>query len=98
MRQLHGLDDAELKRFVDRVATGSLIVALVEPLPRVVPADSDDDAVVATAVSGGANVICTRNKHLRHPEVVAYCAERSIRILDDLELLQELRALGGEHE
>lgn len=91
VRKLHGLDDAQLKRFVDRVAIGSLVVALPEPLAQVVPADPDDDMVVATAVVGRAGVICTRNKHLRHPDVITYCARHSIRILDDLELLKELR-------
>lgn len=93
VRKLHGLDDAETKRFVDRVAAGSLIVVLESPLPTVVLADQDDDVVVATAVAGKANLICTRNKHLHHPDVVAYCAARSIRVVDDLRLLEELRAL-----
>ncbi|HET6883575.1 MAG TPA: putative toxin-antitoxin system toxin component, PIN family [Pirellulales bacterium] len=92
IRKLHGLDDVDINRFVDRVAIGSLIAALEYPLMSVVLADPDDDAVVATAVAGRANVICTRNKHLRDPDVLAYCAAHSIRVADDLELLRELRA------
>lgn len=92
VRKLHGLNDVEIGRFVDRVAVGSLIAALEDPLPPVVVADPDDDAVVATAVAGRANVICTRNKHLYHPDVLAYCARHSIRVMDDLELLRELDA------
>lgn len=94
VRKLHGLDDTETKRFVDRLAAGSLIVVPEYPLPAVVPADPDDDAVVATAVAGKADVICTRNKHLRHSDVITYCASHSIRVLDDLELLRELREQG----
>lgn len=92
IRALHGLDDSELTEFVDRIAAGSSVVATEEPPTRVVPDDPDDDLVVAAAVAGNAKVICTRNKHLRHPDVVAYCAARSIRIMDDLELLQEMRS------
>jgi putative PIN family toxin of toxin-antitoxin system len=98
LRKLHGLGDAELKRFVDRVETGSLVVDLMEPSPRVVPDDADDDFVIATSVAGGADVICTRNRHLRHPDVILYCAARSIRVADDLELLQEMRTHLDEHE
>ncbi|HQU45973.1 MAG TPA: putative toxin-antitoxin system toxin component, PIN family [Pirellulales bacterium] len=54
VRKLHGLDDGQLKHFIDRVAAGSLVVALEEPLDRVVPDDPDDDYVVATAVAGDA--------------------------------------------
>ncbi len=56
-----------------------------------VPADPDDDPVILTAVEGNAGVICTLDRHFHHPEVLAYCAEREIRILSDVELLRLLR-------
>ncbi len=55
------------------------------------PDDPDDDHIVAAAVAGKVNVICTRNKHLYHEAVLAYCSERSIEVLDDISLLTRLR-------
>ncbi|HEX5445022.1 MAG TPA: putative toxin-antitoxin system toxin component, PIN family [Pirellulales bacterium] len=95
VRTLHGLDDEGVNRFVDKVQSGSLVVSIPEPIPRVVPADLDDDVVIAAAIAGAADVICTRNKHLRHSDVIAYCAARSVRVLDDIELLGKLRSQGG---
>lgn len=92
VRRVHGLDDDAIEEFVDRIATGSLTIPLPHPLPRVVPTDADDDCVVATAVAGQAEVLCTRNlKHLAHPDVVAYCRQHAIEIMDDLALLKRLR-------
>ncbi len=93
LKKHHGLDDEEVNRFVDKVALGSLVVSLSPAVPRVVPADIDDDVVIAAAVAGLADRICTRNKHLQHTDVTDYCTARSIRIVDDLELLNELQAL-----
>ncbi len=92
LRTLHGQDDKAIEQFVDSLAAGALTVAIPDPLPRIVPDDQRDDFLIATAVAGRADVICTRNtKHLGHPDLLAYCAERSIRILGDVELLHELR-------
>ncbi len=38
-----------------------------------------------------ADVICTRNKHLRHEAVIAYCKARLIEVVDDISLLTRLR-------
>lgn len=62
--------------------------------PMVVPvilADPDDDEVIATAVDGSAEVIGTLDHHFADPAVIAYCAARGIRILTDVQLIQELR-------
>lgn len=61
----------------------------------VVSADPDDDPIVATAVAGQAEVLCTRDRHLRTPAVRAYCSGQGIQVFTDLELLPLLRAAGG---
>lgn len=70
------------------------IAELTDPAqgPRIVPGDPDDDVIIYTAVAGAAEVICTRDLHSRQPEVLQYCRRRGIRILSDLELLQEIGA------
>lgn len=64
------------------------------PAPLVVPADPDDDPVVHTAVAGGADVLCTLNRHFYNPAVVEYCRERGVTIMTDLDLLSLLRGGG----
>jgi putative PIN family toxin of toxin-antitoxin system len=59
-------------------------------LERVVPADPDDDPIVQTAVRGQAGVICTRDTHLFHPDVVEYCGARGVRVMDDIQLYRLL--------
>lgn len=65
------------------------------PLPphatALVPHDPKDDAIVLTAIAGQADVICTRDKHLQHSDVISYCSKYGIRIMTDIELLAHLR-------
>src|SRR5438105_12637793 len=68
VRALHGLDDAGIQAYLQAVQTASLIVAPMSP-PPVQTQDPDDDLVIATAVSGGAEVICTRDRHLLHASI-----------------------------
>jgi len=72
---------------------GASVVSLPESVPRVVPHDRDDDFVVATAVAGAADVICTWNKHLYHEDVIGYCRNHAIEVLHDPTLLTMLRGL-----
>src|SRR5258708_4035789 len=70
MRLLHKLDDGHLVAYLRSRNTAAL---LVNPRPaattQVVSADPDDDPVVATAVHGQADVLCTRDHHLHSPAV-----------------------------
>ncbi|MFN0165490.1 MAG: putative toxin-antitoxin system toxin component, PIN family [Bryobacteraceae bacterium] len=61
--------------------------------PRVVPNDNEDDPVVHAAVFGGAQVLCTLNRHFYDAAVVDYCKARGVTIVRDIELLRLLRAL-----
>src|SRR5262245_13418497 len=38
-----------------------------------------------------AEVLCTLDRHFRHPDVEAYCTAHGVRIVNDTELLQLLR-------
>ena len=58
----------------------------------VVPSPADD-VVIATAVAGQAEVICTWEKDFHDPPVKAQCVGLGIRVLKDAELLAELRNL-----
>ena len=95
VRRMHQLGDSGIAAFVESVEAGAVVVSLPSDLPRVVPHDPDDDVLVATAVAGKVDVLCTRNRHLFHETVVAYCRECGIEVMDDIELLARLRASEG---
>ena len=54
--------------------------------------DPDDDPVIYTALAGAADVICTVDRHFYEPGVLGFCSRYGIRIMDDVELLHDLRA------
>jgi len=54
-------------------------------------ADPNDDPVVYTAVVGQADVLCALDRDFYAAEVVAFCQERGIEIMNDVELLRRLR-------
>ncbi len=57
----------------------------------VVLQDPNDDPVVYAATDGRADVLCTLDRDFLAPEVVAFCLERGVSILNDVELLQKLK-------
>lgn len=95
VRRMHQLSEVGINAFIESIESGASVVPLPNPLPRVVPYDPDDDVVVAAAITGGVEVLCTRNRHLFHEDVVAYCRQHAIEIMDDLELLARLRRHDG---
>ena len=88
VRKLHGLSDSEIDTFLSALQADALIVN-VTPLATqaIVPSDPDDDPIVATAVDGRADFLCTLDKHLHRPEVKTYCAAHGVEIVTDVELL-----------
>jgi putative PIN family toxin of toxin-antitoxin system len=90
VRALHGLDDAGIQTFLLSLQMASLIVVPTIP-PPIHTRDPNDDFVIATAIAGQAEVICTWDNDLIDPTVQAACARYGIRILKDSQLLPELR-------
>lgn len=91
LRNLHDLSDDLIDRVVLDLIRASVVInppAFGEPL---VVRDPDDDPVVATALSGRAEVICTTDRHFGDPQVRAFCQAYGIRIMNDAELLSLLR-------
>lgn len=69
------------------------VSTVVEPVlrDRVVRNDPADDAVVYTAVQGRADVLCTRDADFYIPEVIAFCRQHGIEVMNELDLLRRLR-------
>ncbi len=92
VRNLHGLDDAGIDQYIaDLQSAGATVELPNEPAVPVVLHDPADDGIVATAIAGHADMLCTRDRHLQHPDVRAHCEAGGIRVLTDLELLELLR-------
>ncbi len=93
VREMHGLDDEGIERFVLKIESAASIVVLPATAQEaIVVHDPQDDPIVHTAVAGAANVLCTRDRHLRDRAVTEYCRIHGVEVLDDLELLRRLRA------
>jgi putative PIN family toxin of toxin-antitoxin system len=92
----HRLSPEEMRAFLAAVEdVGEMVQTPHDSLQAVVSADPDDDPIIQLAIAGHAAVLCTRDRQFHHPDVQAYCAQHGIRILSDLELLRELRALAS---
>jgi uncharacterized protein len=94
VRALHGLDDAGIQAYLQSVQAGALVVTPIAP-PPIRTRDPADDLVIATAVAGQAEVVCTWDQHLHAPPVKAQCLALGIRVLKVAELLAELRSLAS---
>ena len=89
LQALHQLADADIDALVDSVRRAAEVVEL-DVIPEIVPHDSDDDSVVATAVFGEADVLCTLDRHLFAMDVVTYLGANGIQVMRDTELLRQL--------
>jgi len=93
LQRFHGLTNLEIDRFVANVAAACLLVEPATSVAKgIVASDPDDKPIVAAAIVGKADVLCTLDKHLHHPGVIQYCTNQDIRVLRDIELLRLLRA------
>lgn len=91
VRRQAQLTDEEIDAFLSNLREVAEVVQLPDVIPQLAT-DPDDDLVVATAVAGKCDALCTRDRHLQHRVVQAYCATFGIRVLTDLELMAEWRA------
>ena len=70
------------------------VATIVEPFitEPIVRSDPQDDPVLFTAVQGRADVLCTRDRDFYLPEVMAFCRQRGIEVMNELELLRRMRS------
>lgn len=85
----HGLTDAEMDEHVEYLRRVSEVVGAVVREP-VVLSDPDDDPVLYTAVAGRADVLCSLDRDLFQPGVLAFCRTNYIAVMTDVELLRIL--------
>ena len=63
IQALHGRDEHGIRRFVSSLYKTAVLVQLPQPLPRLIPHDAKDDAVLLTAIGGKADILLTRDQH-----------------------------------
>lgn len=90
MQKLYSVTEQEIQSYLQFLQDAA---ELVNPVVRdpVVLADPTDDPVIYTAVDGRADVLCAMDRDFYAPAVVAFCRQRGIEIMNDVELLQVLR-------
>ena len=84
------LTPERIDEFAARLAALAEIVHSPTAPRKLVLADPDDDAIVHTALSGRADVLCTRDVHFSHPDVLQFCARHSIQVMDDIQLYRTI--------
>jgi predicted nucleic acid-binding protein len=92
VERVHGLSAAAIDEYTRELGAAAEFIDVPPSLTRQVVHDPDDDPIVACAVYGRADVLCTLDRHLRSPHVVSYCEHFNIRVLTDVELAAELRS------
>ena len=87
----YGLTEAGIQEHVDLLQRVATIVEpfIAEPIVR---SDPQDDPVLFTAVQGRVDVLCTRDRDFYLPEVMAFCRQRGIEVMNELELLRRMRS------
>ena len=96
LRRVHGLDDAAIREHLLDLQATALLVDPPAAGGLSVPHDPDDDPVIAAAIAGQAEVLCTLDRHLWHPDVLTFCGQHGTRVRTDVELVQELRAKNAQ--
>lgn len=92
--KLFRLTEADIVQFVTFLAASANIVevASIETAPI---RDPNDIHILETAISGRVDYLCTLDEHFRDERVGAFCRDRGIAIISDLDLLRHIRQTSG---
>jgi putative PIN family toxin of toxin-antitoxin system len=90
MHKLYKLTSEDIAEHIQLLRARADLVSPIIYKP-VVLADPDDDPVVYTAVAGQADVLCAMDRDFYAADVVSFCQERGIAIMNDVALLRKLR-------
>lgn len=91
LQKLYKLAPEDISEHIDLLRARTDLVSPIVHKP-IVLADPNDDPVVYTAVAGRSDVLCAVDRDFYAAEVVFFCRERGIEIMNDVELLEKLKA------
>jgi predicted nucleic acid-binding protein len=85
-----GLSPAGIADYVAALRASATKVGLINaPTPPI--SDLDDVHVIQAAICGAADFLCTLDKHFFEEPVPAFCADRGITVITDVDLLNKIR-------
>ena len=82
----------ETEEYLQILASVSEVVAPPSGRAIVLKDVDDDPIIIYTAVAGRADVLCTLDAHFYEESVRSFCAQKGIKIMDDVELLHLIRS------
>ena len=89
LQKIYPLTNDDIAEHVDFLRARADLVVPIAFSP-VVLADPNDDPVIYTAVAGKADVLCAVDRDFYAPDVVAFCRQQGIEIMNDIQLLRRL--------
>jgi uncharacterized protein len=85
-----GLTSEQATEFLNEITQAAELVE-ISTMPAIEALrDAKDAPILLTAISGRADVICTRDRHLMNSAILSLCKPHGIRVLSDTELLDEM--------
>lgn len=87
VQAMHRLTTAECQAFVKSLHDVAEVIVVPHDPAQPISHDPDDDPVIQTAVQGGAEVLCSLDRHLHHQQVRDFCQQHGVQVLTDVELL-----------
>ena len=92
LRQRSNLTSREIAVYLSFLAAAAQIVQVDEALTPPIR-DPQDVHVLQTALAGNAQYLCTLDQHFYDCPVVAFCSERGLSMISDVDLLALIRGM-----
>lgn len=94
LQDRYGLTETDIYDYIQFLRQAAELV--VPDMSLAVPIrDVADTAVVQTAITGGADLICTVDRDFYDVAMTRFLSHAGIRVLDDVAVMQMLRASAG---
>lgn len=84
------LTEHEITQFIAFLSVSAEIVEVDENIAPPIR-DPKDIHVLQTAITGKAEYLCTLDQHFYETAVVAFCSDRGVTVISDLDMLRLVR-------
>jgi putative PIN family toxin of toxin-antitoxin system len=85
-----GLSGEDISEYLDFLEDSTFMADLDSAL-RPPIRDPKDVHVVQAAICANADYLCTLDKHFFEEPILAFCADRGVTVISDIDLLKKLR-------